>query len=118
MMKIISHLPYLISFWLIFVGILGIALSNHLVRIINCLIVSQSSTYILLLVAGFRENSGAPVFYDVAPGTPSVDPVVQSLVLTDIVIGASVMALLLSFTLRQFRLTETVDPAGIKEVSG
>ena len=45
-----------------------------------------------MLLLADRLSNGAPsppIFYDHPPGTPAVDPVVQALVLTDIVIGAT-----------------------------
>ena len=65
-----------------------------------CLQVAQSSTYVLLLAIGYREGGEAPVFSDIPPGTPAVDPVVQALTLTDVVVGATVSALLLALAVQ------------------
>ena len=59
----------------------------------------QASTYVLLLAVGYRHGQ-APTSITQPPGTPAVDPVVQALVLTDIVIGATVAALLLGLALQ------------------
>ena len=40
-----------------------------------------------LLSLGYRVGGSAPIFADKPPGSPAVDPVVQALVLTDIVVG-------------------------------
>ncbi|WP_253188868.1 sodium:proton antiporter [Roseomonas mucosa] len=82
-------LPWLVSVWLFAIGLYGILTSRHYVHLIACLSVTQSGTYVLLLAAGFRWQAGPPVFHDHPPGTPAVDPVVQALVLTDIVVGAA-----------------------------
>jgi len=105
-----KYFPYIVSVWLFLVGLYGIASSRHLVHMIICLAVVQSSTYIMLLAAGFRTGSAAPIFFDQPVGTPAVDPVVHALVLTDIVVGATVMALLLAMTLQIHKRKKSVDP--------
>jgi multicomponent Na+:H+ antiporter subunit C len=64
----------------------------------------------LLLGIGFRWGAGAPIFYDHPPGTPAVDPVMQALVLTDIVVSASMTALLLAIALQVHKRRGTLDP--------
>ncbi|ATR21611.1 hypothetical protein HVPorG_00903 [Roseomonas mucosa] len=103
-------LPWLVSVWLFAIGLYGILTSRHYVHLIACLSVTQSGTYVLLLAAGFRWQAGPPVFHDHPPGTPAVDPVVQALVLTDIVVGAAVTALLLALALQLHKRRGTLDP--------
>jgi multicomponent Na+:H+ antiporter subunit C len=103
-------LPWAIVAWLFAIGLYGVVSSRHYVHLIGCLSVVQSSTYVLLLSAGYRWGSVVPVFHDQPPGTPAVDPVVQALVLTDIVVGAGTTALLLALTLQLRRRRNTLDP--------
>ena len=77
-----------------------------------CLAVVQSATYVFLLSIGYRRGAGPPIFYDVPPGTPAVDPVVQALVLTDIVVGATVTALLLALAVQIHKRKGSLDPSG------
>jgi multicomponent Na+:H+ antiporter subunit C len=107
-------LPWLVAAWLFGVGLYGIITSRNYVHLIGCLSVVQASTYVLLLAAGFRWGAGPPIFYDHPPGTPAVDPVVQALVLTDIVIGATVTALLLGIALQLHKLRGTLDPEQLR----
>ena len=65
-----------------------------------CLSVVQSSTYVLLLAVGYRNGCAAPVFIDIPRDTPAVDPVVQALTLTDVVVGGAVTALLLALAVQ------------------
>jgi multicomponent Na+:H+ antiporter subunit C len=103
-------LPWLVALWLFAVGLYGVMTSRHYVHLIGCMSVMQSATYVLLLAAGYRWNAGPPIFYDHPPGTPAVDPVVQALVLTDIVVGATVTALLLALALQLHKRRGTLDP--------
>ena len=107
-------LPYLVALWLFAIGLYGVVTSRHYVHLIGCLSVVQSSTYLLLLAVGYRLGSGAPIFADHPPGTPAVDPVVQALVLTDIVVGATVTALLLTLALQVHKRKGTLDPEALR----
>ncbi|HEX8935103.1 MAG TPA: hypothetical protein VF788_13125, partial [Pseudonocardiaceae bacterium] len=60
-------------------------------------------TYVLLLAVGFRSGATAPVFSDVPVGSRVVDPVVQALSLTDIVVSATITALLLALTIQIYK---------------
>ncbi|MBV9841930.1 MAG: NADH-quinone oxidoreductase subunit K [Sphingomonadaceae bacterium] len=107
-------LPWLVTAWLFGIGIYGIVTSRDYVHIIGSLSVCQSSTYVLLLSIGFRWHSGPPIFYEHPPGTASVDPVVHALVLTDIVVGAAVTALLLVIALQVHKRCGTTDPQQLR----
>jgi multicomponent Na+:H+ antiporter subunit C len=103
--------------WLLGLGLYGMVTSRNYVHLIGCLSVVQSSTYLLLLGVGYRWQAAPPIFYDHPPGTPAVDPVVQALVLTDIVIGATVTALLLALVLQLHKRIGTLDASQIRPLS-
>ena len=105
-----SSLPYLVAGWLFLVGCYGLVTSRNLVHAVVCLSVAQSATYVLLLAVAFRVGGTAPVFSDVPVGTRVVDPVVQALTLTDIVVSATVTAVLLALTIQISKRHGTVDP--------
>lgn len=113
------YVPYAIAFWLFFIGCFGISQSRNLVHTILCITVVQASTYVLLLSIGYHTNAGAPIFSPTnPPGSPSVDPIVQALALTDIVVGATVTALLLTLTVQIHRRTGTIDPRRLRPMRG
>jgi multicomponent Na+:H+ antiporter subunit C len=105
-----SVLPYVVAVWLLLVGLYGAITSRHLVHMVICLAVAQSSTYVLLLAVGYRKDSAAPIFIDIPLGTPAVDPVVQALTLTDVVVGGAVTALLLAIAVQIEKHLHTLDP--------
>jgi multicomponent Na+:H+ antiporter subunit C len=111
-------LPWAVAAWLLGVGLYGMVTSRNYVHMIACLMVVQSSTYVALLALGFRWGSIAPIFYTHPPGTPAVDPVVQALVLTDIVVGATVTALLLALALQLHKRRNTLDPDELRPMRG
>jgi multicomponent Na+:H+ antiporter subunit C len=109
-----SLLPWFVAAWLLGVGLYAIVTSRNFVHLVGCLSVVQSSTYVLLLAVGFRRNAIAPIFYTHPPGTPAVDPVLQALVLTDVVVGATVTALLLALVLQVHKRRGTLDPEDLR----
>jgi len=113
-----SIFPYLVAAWLFIIGLYGIISSRSFVHIAMCLAVVQSSTYVLLLTIGYRYGAGAPIFASVPPGSPAVDPVVQALMLTDIVVEATLVALLLSLAVQAQKAKGTVDPDKLLELQG
>ncbi|MCW2919021.1 MAG: dehydrogenase [Actinomycetia bacterium] len=111
-------LPYLAAGWILLIGIYGVVSSRNLVHAVICLSVTQSATYVLLLSVGFRRGATAPVFSDIPknPRTPTVDPVVQAMTLTDIVVGATVTALLLALAVQVAKRRGTVDPGRLRSL--
>ncbi len=109
-----SFLPYAVAAWLFLVGLYGVVSSKNLVRTVLSLTVVQSSTYVLLLAVGYRNGGKAPIVADIPTTSKLVDPVTQVLVLTDIVIEATVTALLLALVVQAHKRFGSVDPADLR----
>jgi multicomponent Na+:H+ antiporter subunit C len=114
----VSVLAYLVAVWLLLVGIYGVVTSRHLVHLVTCLSVTQASTYVLLLAVGYRDGGQAPIFGDIPTSTPVVDPVVQALTLTDVVVSATVSALLLALAVQAHKRFGSVDPDELVALRG
>ena len=114
-----SVLPWIVAAWLFGVGVYGIATSRNYIHLIGCLTrcarprptccCCPSAT---TGAAARRSSTTTP------PGTAAVDPIVQALVLTDIVIGATVSALLLAMALQVHKREGTLDPPGDQTLKG
>jgi multicomponent Na+:H+ antiporter subunit C len=113
-----AYIPFIVVVWILMVGLYGMVTSRDLIHLIICLIVVQSSTYVLLLGVGYVTGAVAPYFYDVPVHTPAVDPVVQALALTDVVVEAAVTALLLAFAIQAHKRFGTLDPAELASLKG
>jgi multicomponent Na+:H+ antiporter subunit C len=114
----VSFLPFAVAGWLFLAGLYGVVTSRNLVHLIACLSVTQSSTYVLLLAIGYRTGGTAPIFSDVPVGTPAVDPVVQALTLTDVVVGVTVSAMLLALAVQEHKRFGTLDPDELRAMRG
>ena len=113
-----TFLPYVVAAWLFIIGLYGVVTSKNFVHLIMCLVIVQSSTYVLLLAIGYKTGGVAPVFAGVKVGTPAVDPVVQALMLTDIVVEATVAALLLALAVQAQKRFRTLNPDKLGELRG
>jgi multicomponent Na+:H+ antiporter subunit C len=113
-----SWLPFVVALWVMLWGLYGIVTSRNLVHLVVCLGLMQSATYLLLLGIGARAGAAAPGFADVPLGTPAVDPVVQALMLTDIVVEATVVALLLALAVRAHEKGGSLDPSALRALQG
>jgi multicomponent Na+:H+ antiporter subunit C len=114
-----SVYAYAVAGWLILAGALGIARSRNLVHAVVCLSISQAGTYVLLLAVGYQRGAPAPVFGSTSPPSRHVaDPVVQAMTLTDIVVSATVTALLLALAVQVNKRQGTVDPDELTALKG
>lgn len=118
MPHILQVLPYFVAAWLFCCGLYGLSTSRDLVHSVICLAVLQSSTYVLLLAIGYRVGGSAPVFADISPGTPTVDPIVQALMLTDVVVEAVVFALLLAIVVKAHEKSGCTSPDDLRTMRG
>jgi len=105
-----SVYPYLVAAWLLGIGLYGVISSRNYLHLIMCLTVVQASTYVLLLSVGYLNGAKAPIFADIKLGSRVTDPVVQALTLTDVVVEATVVALLLALVIQAHKRYRSLDP--------
>jgi multicomponent Na+:H+ antiporter subunit C len=106
----VSFLPFAVAAWLFLIGLYGVVSSRNLIGTILSLTVVQSATYVVLIGIGYRNGGRAPIVVDIPAVSKTVDPVVQVLVLTDIVIEATVTALLLALAVQAHKRFGSLDP--------
>lgn len=114
---LVTYACYGVAGWLLLIGCVAIARSRDLVHTVVSLSICQSGTYVLLLGVGYQNGARAPIL-----STPSkvavVDPIVQAMTLTDIVVSATVTALLLALTVQIAKRHGTVDPDELRSLRG
>jgi multicomponent Na+:H+ antiporter subunit C len=114
----VGFLPYAVAAWLLLVGLYGIVTSRNLIHLVICLSVVQSATYVLMLGIGYVDGGKAPIFADQPLGTLAVDPVVQALTMVDVVVEATVIALLLALAVQADKRFGTIDPERLRPLKG
>jgi len=108
---LITVAVYGTAIMLIIIGLYGVLLKKHLVKIAIGLTIMDSGINLLFVAVGYIQNGTAPIF---SPGHEGdairmVDPVPQALVLTAIVIGFAVTALALSLIIRLYKHHHTAN---------
>jgi multicomponent Na+:H+ antiporter subunit C len=113
---------YSLSFLLILVGFYGVVVSRNVVKIVIGLLIVEHGVHLLFLLIGYR-TGGSPPILD--PGTPpeifaagAVDPLPQALVLTSIVIGLGVLALMVALCVRLYERYGTFDVTAMTRLRG
>jgi multicomponent Na+:H+ antiporter subunit C len=114
-----SVYPYFVAAWLMLIGGYGIVRSRNMVHAVVSLSVAQAGTYVLLLAVGYQWHALAPVFGStIKPTKDVVDPVVQAMTLTDVVVSATVTALLLALAVQVNKRQGTPDPDELSALKG
>jgi multisubunit Na+/H+ antiporter MnhC subunit len=107
---------------LIIVGLWGILSRKNIIRIILGFGVFDTGLNIVILALGYLRGRTAPIL-DEAVGIEGavnkiVDPVPQALVLTAIVIGFGVTALMLAYAMKMHREKGTLNIRDFNELKG
>lgn len=114
-------LNYVAAALLFVFGVIGVLTQRNLVRLLLNLGLMESATFLLLVTLGYRTGATAPIFYEpgIVPGrTPVVDPIVQALTLTSIVIGVVTLAMALALIIQLARHYRTLDVRRMRELRG
>jgi len=108
-----------IGFALVLLGLYGIMYMRNLMRIIIAFTLFNTGINIVMVSVGYIRNAAAPIL-DAIPAagtTPNiVDPVPQALVLTAIVIGLGVTALMLTYVLKLHQDKKSLDINNFKDL--
>ncbi len=97
------------------VGFWGILTRRNLIRIILSLAIAETGLHLVMIAVGYVRAGKAPILDQAAAGQ-TVDPVPQALVLTAIVIGVAVNALLLALVIRLYRKKGTLNVEDFREL--
>jgi len=98
------------GFILILIGLFGALTQRDILRMIVGFTIAATGTNLVLIAVGFLPNRTAPILESTAPMADAiVDPVPQALVLTAIVIGLGVTALMLAFAYKIHAAKGTLD---------
>ena len=108
------------GFALILIGLYGAITQRNLLRLIVGFTVADTGTHIVLVAVGYMPGRTAPILGAAVPPDQAlariIDPVPQALVLTAIVIGLGVTALMLAYAWRIFAARGTLDIAKLRQL--
>lgn len=106
----------LLSFIVVLIGIYGLSKSRNIIKSIISLNITQAAVVLLFLSVGAIEGGEAPILGGFTPSI--VDPIPQALMITAIVIGASITAMSLMLTIKIFHYYGTLSWKEIMEREG
>jgi len=109
---------YILCLVLFSVGLYCILRKRNLIKIIIGLIISEYAVNLFFVLLGYRMEGRAPIYSPDMEVANMVDPIPQALVLTAIVIGLAVTALVVAIAIRIYEKYGTFDITEIKKLKG
>ncbi len=109
----IENISLFTGFALLIIGLWGIISQKNIIKIIISFTIIDTGIHLLLVSIGYIRNRTAPIL-DSSIGIENasqkvVDPLPQALVLTAIVIGVGITALLLSYALQLHKQNKSLE---------
>ena len=123
---------YMLTFAVLLVGIYAVVAKKNLIKIIIGVLMLDYAVNLLLVLVGYRNfvpSPGAELKPGVAPilsegqlgaqmAATAVDPLPQAMVLTSIVIGLGLTALMVALAIRLYEKYNTFDMNEIRRLRG
>jgi multisubunit Na+/H+ antiporter MnhC subunit len=101
------------GFLLILIGLFGALNNRNILRMIVAFTVANTGVNLVLVAIGYINGRTAPILNDAVPVAEAakriIDPVPQALVLTAIVIGLGVTALMLAYAYKLYQTKGSLD---------
>lgn len=109
----VSHILLTTGFLLVLIGLWGMLAHRNILRIIIGFSLIDTGLHIVMVATGYITGGTAPII-DKALGISeatarAVDPIPAALVVTAIVIGFSVTAIMLAFAIRLYAAKKTLS---------
>ena len=115
-----EHIALATGFLLILIGLYGALTHHDLLRMIVAFTVTNTGVNLVLVAVGYIQGRSAPIVDESLPASEAVarmiDPLPQALVLTAIVIGVGITALMLAYAYKIFLVKGTLDITRLKEL--
>lgn len=103
------------GFVLILIGLWGALSNRNILRMIVAFAVADTGVNLVLVSIGYMHGRTAPILNEAVPAAQAasriIDPVPQALVLTAIVIGVGVTALMLAYAYKLYQTKGSLDIA-------
>ena len=112
---------YVLCLLLFMVGLFGALTQKNLIKIIVSVAIMDYAVNLFLILVGYRAGGKAPIMGTTNAARFSlaaVDPLPQAMVLTAIVIGLGVLALMVAIALRLYHRCGTFDLTEIRRLRG
>jgi multicomponent Na+:H+ antiporter subunit C len=108
-----AYIALITGFVLILTGLYGALTNRNILRMIVAFSVASTGVNLVMVGVGYLHGRTAPILDEAVPVAEAaeriIDPVPQALVLTAIVIGVGVTALMLAYAYRLYQTKRTLD---------
>ncbi len=108
------------GFLLMVIGFWGLLTRRNMIKMVLSLAIAETGLQLVMVGMGFIKGRTAPILNSAALKVDGVlkvvDPVPQALVLTAIVIGVAVNALMLTFVIRLFQQKKSLDISDYRDM--
>ena len=108
-----AYIAIATGFALILIGLFGALTNRNILRMIVSFSVADTGVNLVMVAVGYMHGRTAPILNEAVPAAKAsaliIDPVPQALVLTAIVIGVGVTALMLAYAYKLYESKRTLD---------
>lgn len=108
-----AYIALTTGFVLILIGLYGALTNRNILRMIVAFTVANTGVNLVMVAIGYLHGRTAPILNEAVPVEQAaariIDPLPQALVLTAIVIGVGVTALMLAYAYRLYETKRTLD---------
>jgi len=116
----LENISLSIGILVILVGLWGLLTQKNLIKIVIGFVLFDTGIHIVMVSIGYIKNRTAPIIDSAVDMNNAsnlvVDPIPQALVLTAIVIGLGITALMLSYVLKMYQKKKSLDITNYKDL--
>jgi multicomponent Na+:H+ antiporter subunit C len=109
----IENISLVIGVLVILIGLWGLLTQKNLIKIVIGFALFDTGIHIVMVSIGYIKNGTAPILDSAVDVNNAanvvVDPIPQALVLTAIVIGLGITALMLSYVLKMYQKKKSLE---------
>jgi multicomponent Na+:H+ antiporter subunit C len=113
---------YALCIVLFLLGLYGVLVKKNLIKIIISLAMMNNAINLFFILLAYRKNGVVPILSFLQPHAnlyeTAVDPLPQALVLTSVVIGLGVTALMVALAIRLYYVYGTFDITKMRKLRG
>ncbi len=109
---------YILCFVLFSIGLYAVLRKRNIIKIVIGLGIIEYAVNLFFVLIGYRTHGRAPILAKDQNILNMVDPIPQALVLTSIVIGLAVTALIVAIAIRLYEKYGTFDITKIRRLRG
>jgi len=109
---------YILCLILFAVGVYCLLVKKNIVKKIIGFGISEYALNLFFILLGYKKGADAPILDATSVSANFVDPLPQALILTSIVIGMGVTALMVAIAMRIYERYKTFDISEIRRLKG